>query len=220
MHTVQPVTSAFDLSPHRLQTTMARLGVIIPGGAISAFMLLGLMTILVAPQNFKLAVEDKPIPIDFLRSVEDTKSRPAEPPVVPMDLPDMPPVPPNLFDVDRDPGTSFVHKPAEVILPEVNPGGQLIQPGGEAFPLITVAPSYPVRAAQGGIEGWVLIELSIGPDGSVSKATILDAEPRSIFNRAALKAVRKWKFNPKVVDGVAVPQTGIRQRIVFQMEDS
>jgi protein TonB len=63
---------------------------------------------------------------------------------------------------------------------------------------------YPREAAIAGIEGWVRIEFTITETGAVKDPAIVDAEPPGIFNREAMRALLKWKFKPRVVDGVAV----------------
>lgn len=70
--------------------------------------------------------------------------------------------------------------------------------------LVKIAPQYPRRAIERGIEGYVTIEFLVMADGSVSGAKIMDANPRRYFDREALKAVRKWKYRPAIADGKAV----------------
>lgn len=77
-------------------------------------------------------------------------------------------------------------------------------PDGDVQPLLRIAPQYPRRAAIKGVEGWVKIAFTIQGDGSVSDPQILDAKPSRIFNRAALNAIKKWKFKPRMVDGKPV----------------
>lgn len=59
-----------------------------------------------------------------------------------------------------------------------------------------VAPEYPREAWRRGLEGWVDVELTIGPDGRVLDAKVLASQPRGIFERAALRAVMQWVFDP------------------------
>jgi protein TonB len=90
----------------------------------------------------------------------------------------------------------------------------------DIVPLVRVLPQYPPRAASQGIEGWVVVEFTISAAGTVKDPVVIDAEPSSIFNRAMLRAIRKWKYKPKIVDGVAVERTGVRVRQNFLLEDS
>jgi protein TonB len=89
----------------------------------------------------------------------------------------------------------------------------------EATPILRVPPIYPPRALERGIEGWVLVEFTISPTGAVKDPVIVDSEPSSIFHRAALRSIRKWKYRPKVVDGVSVERPGIRTRLTFEMQE-
>ncbi len=89
----------------------------------------------------------------------------------------------------------------------------------EATPILRVPPIYPPRAAERGIEGWVIVEFTIGPSGAVLDPAVIESHPSSIFNRAALRTIRKWKYRPKVEDGEGVPQPGMRTKIDFRLED-
>jgi protein TonB len=89
----------------------------------------------------------------------------------------------------------------------------------EATPVLRVPPVYPARAQERGIEGWVVVEFTISPTGAVKDPIVLESEPSSIFNRAALRSIRKWKYKPKVVDGNPVERPGIQQKITFELED-
>jgi protein TonB len=88
-----------------------------------------------------------------------------------------------------------------------------------AVALVRIAPDYPVRALRRGIEGRVLLEFTIGRTGAVENAKVIAAEPNSIFNDAALKAVRQWRYEPKIENGEAVEQPGIQISIPFRRED-
>ncbi|MCG8588172.1 MAG: energy transducer TonB [Proteobacteria bacterium] len=89
----------------------------------------------------------------------------------------------------------------------------------DVIPLVRVQPQYPVRAAERGIEGWVQVTFTISAAGTVKDPVVTAAQPSSIFNRAAIRAIRKWKYNPKVVDGVAVERPGVRVQLDFELED-
>jgi len=69
-----------------------------------------------------------------------------------------------------------------------------------------VRPEYPRDAQSRGIEGWVDVEFTIAADGTTRDLIVRDAEPRGIFDRSALEALRRWRFEPIVRDGRAVEQ--------------
>ena len=67
-----------------------------------------------------------------------------------------------------------------------------------------VAAEYPPEAARQGIEGSVDVSFTISPQGNVTDVTVVSAVPSDIFNRDAIAAVRRWKYEPKTVNGVPV----------------
>ena len=58
------------------------------------------------------------------------------------------------------------------------------------------SPRYPPEALRAGTSGEVLVELTVGTDGSVTSARVVRATPPRVFDREALNAVRRWKFEP------------------------
>jgi periplasmic protein TonB len=82
---------------------------------------------------------------------------------------------------------------------------------GEIVPLQCPPPIYPSEARRAGITGWVQVELVVSPDGSVRSAKAIDAQPRGMFEAAAVMSQQKCKFKPKIVDGVATEQKGRRK---------
>jgi protein TonB len=88
----------------------------------------------------------------------------------------------------------------------------------DIIPLVRIVPDYPPRAMSRGIEGWVIVQFTITATGAVKDAIIVDADPKKIFDDAALRAIARWRYNPKVEDGVAVERVGVRTRLTFQLE--
>ena len=60
----------------------------------------------------------------------------------------------------------------------------------------TPAPRYPPEALRSGTSGEVLVEITVGTDGSVTNARVVRATPARVFDREALNAVRRWRFEP------------------------
>ncbi len=84
-------------------------------------------------------------------------------------------------------------------------------------PLVQVMPEYPPRAQQQRIEGWVDIEFTISPVGTVEDARVIGSRPSIVFDRAALRAIRKWRYSPKIQDGVKIARRGQQARIRFEL---
>ncbi|RZA25302.1 MAG: energy transducer TonB, partial [Lysobacteraceae bacterium] len=74
------------------------------------------------------------------------------------------------------------------------------RPAASAAPALRLvsspAPKYPPEALRAGTSGEVLVEITIGTDGSVTNARVVRASPPRVFDREALNAVRRWRFEP------------------------
>ncbi len=91
--------------------------------------------------------------------------------------------------------------------PDSPPAAQLPAPGGNAeaendlVRTVYATPVYPRAALQRNIEGWVTVRFTVGPDGVPGNIEVIDAKPRKTFDRAAVRAVRDWRYEPPVEDG-------------------
>ena len=92
------------------------------------------------------------------------------------------------------------------------------QTGGnsQVIPLVRINPQYPRNELLSGVEGWVKVKFIVEPDGSVSSPRVVQSKPPRVFDSSALRAIKKWKFKPKVVNGIAVQQAGT-QVIEFKL---
>ena len=80
------------------------------------------------------------------------------------------------------------------------------------------APTYPRNALRMGREGYVLIEFDVDTDGSVLDPYVVESEPTGVFERSAIKAVRKWLFSPPVYKDVSVKVNDVRARVTFALD--
>ena len=92
---------------------------------------------------------------------------------------------------------------------------------GDYLPLVAIAPQYPTRAAQRGIEGWCLVSFTVDGLGNVVEDSIrvVDAEPANIFDRSSERAAARFKFQPRVIDGQGVEVPGVQDLFRYQLED-
>jgi protein TonB len=86
---------------------------------------------------------------------------------------------------------------------------------GDPQPIVRILPAYP---ANGHGDGWVLVQFDITRIGSVANARVVDASPRGMFEKNALKAIERWRYRPAVMDGQAVERRGLRVRLNFVLE--
>ncbi|GAA5140675.1 hypothetical protein GCM10025767_27020 [Thalassotalea piscium] len=63
-------------------------------------------------------------------------------------------------------------------------------------PIVRIEPRYPLKAAQEGIEGAVLLKFDVDLDGSTKNVSVLQAIPNDIFNKESIAAIEKWKYKP------------------------
>jgi len=63
-------------------------------------------------------------------------------------------------------------------------------------PISTPAPRYPAAALRAGRSGEVQVEFTVGPDGAVTSARVVRANPPRVFDREAVAAVKRWRFEP------------------------
>lgn len=79
-----------------------------------------------------------------------------------------------------------------------------------------VSPRYPATAMRSNQEGWVELSFTVRPDGSVDDVKVVDAEPRHVFDRAAVEAVSRWKYEPATQNGAPIASQD-KRRIVFKL---
>lgn len=93
---------------------------------------------------------------------------------------------------------------------------------GDYLPLVRIPPQYPSRALQRGIEGWCLVEFTVNAQGGVDEDSIVvvDSEPLGVFNSSASRAALRFKFQPRVVDGVGVAVPNVPYLFSYKLDDS
>jgi protein TonB len=91
--------------------------------------------------------------------------------------------------------------PAPVAAPRapVRIGGQLTAPAL----LHRVNPEYPEVAVLAKVTGMVILEATVAANGSVESVRVLRSVP--LLDRAAIAAVKQWRYSPLVLNGVASP---------------
>ncbi|MBW2500838.1 MAG: TonB family protein [Deltaproteobacteria bacterium] len=192
--------------------------------AMAAFVTFGLFWIMqgLIIVEGELDKSDKVKVVDFVRvqRTEEVQKKEREPPKK-AQIDDEPPPPQMNLDTSSnlDAGGIGISAVDGGGMEGLDTGGgfSLASADGDAVPLVRVPPQYPERALQRGIEGRVLIEFTISKTGAVKDPKVIAYEPSTIFNKAALKAVSQWKYNPKIVNGKPVEQPGMRIALPFRI---
>ena len=190
-------------------------------GSVITLSLIFVMHLLIVHAEDAISKERTKHMLDFVRvkknetlNTEDfTPEKPPKPPEVP------PEVPPQDMD-NIDPNAPTVNIPPPNVSASVDiggPGGMNIAEG-DYLPIVRVAPVYPARALSRGIEGYVDMSFTVTTTGTV-RDPIVVFSTSSLFDRAAERAVLKFKYKPRVVDGVPVDVPNVKTRITFQIEE-
>jgi protein TonB len=168
--------------------------------------------------------EPRPPPsIEFVRLRRDTtpEAKKREPPK--REKPQQAPPPPDISmsKASFEPGDGVAD-----FAPDIDPSAALsggIGGGGGAdrdiVPLVRISPEYPMRARQREIEGWATVGFTISKAGTVKDAFVVASHPGQVFDDAAVNAVRKWKYNPKIEQGKAVERPGVKVTLDFSMQN-
>jgi len=80
-----------------------------------------------------------------------------------------------------------------------------------------VPPRYPMRASSRGLEGWVDVEFIVTTEGATREISVTDASHETFFRAAAVAAVERWQFEPRVFMGQIIEQR-VYTRLRFDLE--
>ncbi|WP_146205081.1 energy transducer TonB [Kangiella spongicola] len=181
-----------------------------------------------------LIKDDKPTAVDEPPVVTiDTVTLPKEEPI-PEPAKVEPPKPPAIEPTPEPSGEVIETSEIDSVIEEwssVDPEVETSLPRGfgklpqmaftqesEAMPLYRTQPNYPVSAQQKGLEGWVLLKYDVDTSGTLSNIAVLNSEPKRIFDREAIRALKKWKFKPAMTNGQPISSAGQTVKIEFNMD--
>ncbi|WP_353347757.1 TonB family protein [Oceaniserpentilla sp. 4NH20-0058] len=190
-----------------------KLIIITPLGIALSIFVFWLMQLLITPSSEQLVRNDNIAMVDFIRSIKDSKAEekkrnPKEP--------EKPKTPP-LLDSPKIQKTQAVKVDLE--MPDITNSlasfkgqgvGNMLSGYGfgdsDVIPLVQVEPRYPSQALARKIEGYVVVRLKVSKEGVVDDVEVVDADPKGVFEREAIRAAWRYKFKPKLVDGKPVEQ--------------
>ncbi|WP_077529148.1 energy transducer TonB [Vreelandella utahensis] len=196
------------------------------GGAITVA-LFGLMVWLVTNENTGLGDSSNDDPINFIQYEEEPETRTKDrrsKPEEPEDPPPPPESPEPVAQQQTDPREAMPEMDMPNMDIDMGAGsgpyvGDFSSDAGvntNATPTSRVPPQYPLEARREGTQGFVTLEFTIRPDGSVTKITVVDSHPEGTFEQEAKRALSRWTFEPKEQDGRKIPHRA-RQTIRFKL---
>jgi len=185
---------------------------------VTAFIGLGMMAMIKSeftPQEKaeKLTFEINPVPDDIAPPPD--RAMPEQVRRV-----ETPPPPPRIEQVEAsEPEVEIVSLDGDVPdfeMPEINQGDFVITVSDrEVQPLVRISPIMPPRADK---SGHCLVRFNVSAEGTPFDVKTTYCT-QALFERATIKSVQKWKFNPKVVNGRNVAMTGVENKVTYRLTD-
>ncbi|MDX2143418.1 MAG: TonB family protein [Rhodospirillaceae bacterium] len=206
---------------HRAVTTSLAL----PAALVATTFLFWLMQFLIDTGVPAMQKAIRAVPIEFVRAQRDERVQTKE-----RKLPDKP-----VIEEVAPPPPSFAEESAAGVAgstaigiapPAIDRGITLNRQGfeppsdAEAVPLVRIPPDYPLGAQMRGIEGWVMLAFTINEIGRVENATVVEAEPKGVFDTAAINALLRWRYKPKIENGRPVKWYDNRVVITFTLPEA
>ena len=206
-----------------------RLALSLAGGALVTFGLFVLMMALVTNENAGVAKQQDQEPIRFIDYESEPETRTKDRREPPEEPPEPPPPPESPEPVAQ------TQTRAQAPMPKMDMPSMNIDAGAgsgpfigdfstgesgidtDATPISRVPPQYPLEARRKGTQGYVTMEFTIRPDGSVTDITVVGSHPEGVFEQAARRALTRWKFEPREEGGRKVSRRA-RQTIRFTLD--
>lgn len=186
-------------------------------GLIAAFGLFWIMQWMITPEGAVNKTATDHTTLDFVRVAKEKiapKQKKRLPPE-PKPLTEPPPQTPQVTnsDVQPEPVMMIPQMPALSHRANFADGPKLSVPAmkgdAELTPLVRINPQYPPNLRRMRIEGYVKARLKVTTEGKVESITIVESKPEGRFDRSVRRALKRWKFSPKIVDGQAIPYSGV-----------
>jgi protein TonB len=169
--------------------------------------------------DYRAPTVDPFVPIKSIHMPKQViKENPYRQPEPPQTLP--PPVAPPTVDINPDRTTIPTLNPRPPIERETGPQ----EISRDPIPFYKPAPRYPAAALRRGVDGYVIVEFTITKTGGVRDPQVVGGydsagNPTEVFDRAALSAVARFKYQPQMVEGEPVERSGVRNRISFRIAE-
>ncbi len=196
---------------------IVRMATGLPGAVIITTIIFLLLASVIARHQDVELTDDISIQINVLRQLEDRTTQRMEDFQRPV-LDQPPPPPPVVTDPSFRPSMAVTMG----AMPDMGAAdldiGTGFNPDRDAQPLVRIPPEYPGRCFQGArpLET-VVVEFDVTPEGTVINPRVVETTS-TCFNRAAMRAVERWRYQPRIVNEVAQPRFGVRTAIDFALE--
>lgn len=197
--------------------SLARLILGLPGAALVTVALFLFMSAMIG-QQLRLEEEKDGVKINITAQLEDTDLSQANKEFKRPTLDTPPPPPPAVTDPSNRPALDGVR----AAIPDIDVSldiGTGFNPDRDAQPLVRIEPQYPDRCqSRAETIETVLVQFDVDPQGQTANATVVDTT-NSCLNRAALRAVGRWKYQPKIVDNEPQWRRGVQTSFSFRLAE-
>lgn len=161
--------------------------------------------------------------IDFVRTQreETVKLKERKLPEKVETAPEPPPPPPSNIVLDDRPGSVAITMAAPAVTKSIELSRSALPAVTDAapVPLVRIPPEYPAGALMRGFEGWVQLEFDITETGVTENIRVVNAEPPDIFDKAAVRALSRWRYKPMIADGRPAKYYKAIVVITFDLDD-
>lgn len=196
--------------------SLVRLVLGIPGSVLVTGALFLFMAAMIK-QEVRLQDEKAAVKIDITAKIDDTDLTNANREFKRPTLDTPPPPPPAVNDPSNRPALDGVAAQIPTIEANLNIGSGF-NPDRDAQPLVRIPPQYPERCmSRADASETVQVQFDVTPDGQTTNITVVDTT-NSCLNRAAMRSVERWKYQPKIVDNKAEWRRGVQTSVTFVLE--
>lgn len=187
-------------------------------GTLMTFILLYVMQLLITLQPGAISEAIPPIPTDWISvKIHDTPVQPDRPEITREDLTKTVETPERPLDPTG---------PDSVRVPRGMPGKPPVVTGidfsgpvdGALVNMFRVSPNYPTRALALGIEGYVIVQFDVDATGQVINVEVIESSD-SVFEKESIRAAERFRYKPRVVDGVALVTRGLQNMFTFKLNN-
>ena len=168
--------------------------------------------------DLRLDEEQDAINLNITAQIDDTDINQANQEFKRPTLDAPPPPPPAVNDPSNRPALDGVRPEIPTINANLNIGSGF-NPDRDAQPLVRIPPQYPERCmSRADTRESVAVQFDVTPDGQTTNIEVVDST-NSCLNRAAVRSVERWKYQPKIVDNQAQWRRGVQTTVTFVLEE-
>jgi len=201
--------------------SIIRLLIGVPIAGVITFLLFQLMITLIFTDEVTLEDAGEELRISISEDVEEVEVRQRDVTLDDVEQVDPPPPPPQIERQRAEQPTEDMSTVGgelpEFETPEMSGDSVSFDVSDrDAQPMVRIPPQYPPRAAERGREGQCTVMFDVTPDGTPTNIQSTSCD--SIFERATIRAVERWRYEPKVQDGNAVWRRGVVTQLEYRLD--